>query len=767
MSEAIRNFYIEKVNPDVVLVCSLFEGASDDCAVSIPLSSSVAHVVVLYDLIPLLNRERYLSQPNVKFWYMRKIESLARADLLLGISESASQEAISSGLCADSSVITISSAVDSTFFRPIDQEEKNTFLAEKFGLKKPFVMYTGGIDWRKNIDGLIRAFSLLPLNVRSSYQIALVCHADENAKRNLLGVMRQCGLSEADVVFTGYVSDFDLRDLYRQCSLFVFPSFHEGFGLPVLEAMLCGAPVIGSRASSIPEVIGRDDALFDPANEKDISQHILRGLTDEAWRKELLAHAQVQVENFSWELTASRALRAIEKAFEVKRSNCLDNSSWAQHTKSDKPKLAMVTPMQPVRSGIADYVGDLLPALSLHYDITAICDAPEGVEWNNHGVVPIRPVKWFVDHAFEFERIVYQFGNSEYHAHMFELLLKYPGVVVLHDFFLSGVLNWMQTTSYRAEAFVNALVRSHGRGARSYLEQNGFWATLEKFPCCSFVLERALGLIVHSDFVVKATKSFFGDSLTRKMHIVPLQRSLPIKVSRQEARKALGLSDDTFLVCSFGFMGPTKASLRLVQAWLKSHLATDKRFRLVMVGQNDTGEYGERLEAAISSSPLNGQIQITGFTEREVYENYLASADLGIQLRTQSRGETSAAVLDCLAFGIPLIINANGPLDEYSSSEVFKLTDDFDDDSLVTALEKLCANEQLRNSYSQAGIDRIKSRHDPAIVALRYREIVENAYLNMRKLTYWNLVQDISSIGGDSNDQIAAAKSLCANNLIA
>ena len=173
VSELIRNSLIEKIAPDAVLVCSLFEGSRDDCAVSVPKSSVALHAVILYDLIPLLNSDRYLSSTNVKAWYMRKIDSLARADLLLGISESASEEALAADLCTSSTVTTISSAVDSSFFTPILDNERDVSVPVKYGLIKPFVMYTGGIDWRKNLEGLIRAFGLLPQNIRDGFSLHL------------------------------------------------------------------------------------------------------------------------------------------------------------------------------------------------------------------------------------------------------------------------------------------------------------------------------------------------------------------------------------------------------------------------------------------------------------------------------------------------------------------------------------------------------------------------------------------------------------------
>lgn len=116
-------------------------------------------------------------------------------------------------------------------------------------------MYTGGIDHRKNIEGLIKAWSELPMQLRRTHQLAVVCHANENDKLRLYDLAASFGLKDCDLVLTGFVPDEDLLLLYNACELFVFPSWHEGFGLPALEAMQCGKPVLAANRASLPEVV--------------------------------------------------------------------------------------------------------------------------------------------------------------------------------------------------------------------------------------------------------------------------------------------------------------------------------------------------------------------------------------------------------------------------------------------------------------------------------------------------------------------------------
>ena len=114
------------------------------------------------------------------------------------------------------------------------------------------------------------------------------------------------------MVVVDYVTDDDLVALYSLCKLFVLPSLHEGFGLPALEAMACGAAVIGSNTTSIPEVIGRNDAMFDPSSAHAIARIMQRALTDQAFHESLRRHGLQQAKKFSWDITARRALKAFE-----------------------------------------------------------------------------------------------------------------------------------------------------------------------------------------------------------------------------------------------------------------------------------------------------------------------------------------------------------------------------------------------------------------------------------------------------------------------
>ncbi len=156
--------------------------------------------------------------------------------------------------------------------------------------------------------GLFRAFAGLPPPLRNSYQIVVANKEQHELKR----MAAECGIHQDELAVCGHVADEDLVALYNLCDLMVFPSLDEGFGLPALEAMTCGAPTIGSRAASIPEVIGLEEALFDPSDVTGMTQLIQQGLQDEAFRKRLTANAARRSGQFSWDRSAVSALEAME-----------------------------------------------------------------------------------------------------------------------------------------------------------------------------------------------------------------------------------------------------------------------------------------------------------------------------------------------------------------------------------------------------------------------------------------------------------------------
>ncbi|MBY0272792.1 MAG: FkbM family methyltransferase [Alphaproteobacteria bacterium] len=316
VSEIMREYSLQTLQPDIIHISSLFEGLHEDASVSVKnLYDNVPTAVTVYDLIPYLKPDDYLKTPQSKHLYMRQINNLKRSDLLLAISQSTSQEIIDNLLVPANKVVTISSDTNEIFKKiPISTETSSTIRA-KHQIKHKFILTVGVIspdDNRKNLKTLVQAFALLPKNLQQEYQLVVVGHGDSAGREGLQNLTKELSIQEENIIIAGHIPDNDLIVLYNLTDLLVLPSLHEGFGLPLLEAMRCGAAVIGSNCSSIPEVIGFDQALFDPLSSQSIAEKMVEALTNIPFREKLIDHGTRQHLNFSWERVANITLDSFE-----------------------------------------------------------------------------------------------------------------------------------------------------------------------------------------------------------------------------------------------------------------------------------------------------------------------------------------------------------------------------------------------------------------------------------------------------------------------
>ena len=755
LAELSRERLIVAIAPDVVLLTSLFEGFVDDSITSLGLlGQGPFTVVTLYDLIPFLNPDPNWPKHYADY-YARKIESLKKADLLLSISEYSMAECAQAIPELADRILNMSSAASLFIDNSLVNSKRLELVRQKFGIERPFVMSVGNLEARKNYEGLIRAFALLPEDVKSGLDLLLVGGGDGPGVERLQKMALKEGLEPNQLRLLSHISDDDLVAIYSICELFVFPSLHEGFGLPPLEAMACGAAVIGSNTTSLPEVIGRADAMFDPTSPQEISVLMAKVLTEPAFKKSLQEHARYQSGLFSWDRTAKVALAAFEK--KIKERRPFVKATYKNESLFSKPRLAMLVPLPPEQTGIAVYVAELLPALSALYEITVISDQGVVTPGPNVDCVSVRSVAWFEQHAKDFERIVYQIGNSPFHAHMFDLLKRHPGVVVLHDFYLSNVFHWMESTGYQPNAFRNALLRSNGYRAFEVLEKFGETEAVARFSCNYEVICNALAVIVNSQFSRDLVALHYGEKFCHKVKVAKLQRAVPQNVNRAVARQELGLADNDFVVCAFGFMHYTKMNVELLDAWAQSKLGLDKSCKLVFVGGKDGGEYG----ALIDARDLGVQITITDFVDGNTFSNYLAAADVSVQLRTNSRGETSGTILDCLSHGLPLIINSHGPVNEYPDDLFLKINDDFVLTELVDALNRMKSDISFRKRLGAAGINYVRDFHSTERTASTYYDLIEKVVTNTKmhqlKLSIERFWGNFSHVDLAVRDQVANA----------
>ena len=180
------------------------------------------------------------------------------------------------------------------------------------GITRPFIFSAGYLEYQKNLWGLIEAFAMLPVELRRAHQLVLTYDLTLVDSDRVRQYAHDRGVGD-QLVLTGRVADTALRVLYQRCAAFVFPSSYEGFGLPILEAMHCGAPVVAGNNSSQIEVVGDAGLLFNVANAGELATQLLRVLDDAGRARELRERAVVEARRFCWEETADKALDVLTR----------------------------------------------------------------------------------------------------------------------------------------------------------------------------------------------------------------------------------------------------------------------------------------------------------------------------------------------------------------------------------------------------------------------------------------------------------------------
>ena len=302
------------------------------------LPSSLPRVVTVHDVIPLRHPED--CGPDAAETLRRLLGALdPRRDVVVAVSRFTKDDFCQlSGFPPDRVVVAYLSAAK--YFRPVADSERLASFRGRLRLPaEPFILSVANPQPRKNIPLLVRSFFAAATNL-PSWPGRLVLVGNPKAGWGIEKINQEIAKQPAladRVIWAPGVSDEDLACLYSQCDAFVFPSTYEGFGLPVLEALQCGAPVICSKRSSLPEVVGDAAILIDPENEAELVDAIVDLVTNSGRREELRARGIMQAKNFSWESSADSVAQAYVMAVDLSAKREASRSSAYRFTWESTP----------------------------------------------------------------------------------------------------------------------------------------------------------------------------------------------------------------------------------------------------------------------------------------------------------------------------------------------------------------------------------------------------------------------------------------------
>ncbi len=690
---------------------------------------------ILYDLIPFLFPERYLANREAGEHYYDSLQTLKSYDRLLAISDSARADCEKLLGLRPGVAVNISTGGQPDLFFPAGDrrsDQAGHALLNELGIHSPYVFNVGGGDSRKNMEGLVHAFGMLPERVRKTHQLVITCKLDEPTAGMLKIIADIYGVRNRLVVTDG-VSDTTLLTLYQHATLFVFPSEYEGFGLPILEAMLCGVPVIAGNNSSQPEVVGDAGILVNSTDLNALSLEIGRMLGDETLRRNMAERGLAQARAFTWKAVAGNTLDAFEKLADR------PVTIRTRRAQAPKPRIAVFSPMPPKASGIADYAASLIASLNEHYAVDIYHDdgyvpnaalADREVRAYNFNLFPARTT------AIDYAGILYQMGNNaRYHEFIYRMMAHYPGVVTLHDFFLGDYFfNAAKRASDRS-IVDRELLEIRSEGLRALLRRK---LDLAKDPLPFTdelrqhgqylnrgVFNRASSVVVHEQW--NAAKAVEIDpSWAEQVRVIPFGVSRRESLSprqRTELRIRYGLPAESLVVGSFGIVAPSKLNNEALKA-----------FRILAEVNRDAifvfaGPTFINLQAVATSLGLGSRVRILGRIPLDDFEALAQCADIGINLRRPpTNGETSAGLFSLLGAGVPTIVTNVDTFAGYPDDVVVKVDwNDRFEESLAREMLTLARDSRRRERIGAAAAAHIRRNHDWGRVAALYAQAIEES----------------------------------------
>lgn len=270
----------------------------------------VKSIITVYDL-SFINYGQYSSPANRRYMLKFVPRSVAKADRVITISKNSRQEIAQAYGVNPAKIDVIYPAVDHREFypRPASQIKE---VARRYNLPKAYILFVGTLEPRKNVAGILDAYSALPASLRQQYGLVLAGGKgwlDEEIEHKITS----CQEAGENIQKLGYVPDEDLPALYSGASVFVYPSFYEGFGIPPLEAMACGVPVVTSDNSSLPEVVAKAGRMVRADDIRAIKDAIADLLTDKKAADQLRRLGLERAKKFSWDKSAAEMLRIMEE----------------------------------------------------------------------------------------------------------------------------------------------------------------------------------------------------------------------------------------------------------------------------------------------------------------------------------------------------------------------------------------------------------------------------------------------------------------------
>lgn len=598
------------------------------------LDARVRKAALVYDFIPHDDRARYLAHPVTRLDHDIALAWLARYDAHLAISEPAAAR-LRALLGATAGVTGVALPGWADNLAPAGEQH---------------ILMIGGDDARKNPEILLRA------------------HGASGLLRNIpLVITGAAPLAPArNLVLPGRVTETQLRDFYAQALCVVVPSRAEGFSLPVIEAMAAQKPVFCSDIPAHRALVPDAALRFAPDDSGALQTLLERAATDAHWRRQLVAAQAGVAQQFTARAVAARIW---------------DENNWgklpARPGLRRRPRLALISPMPPVKSGCADYSAACARELGKIVDLTVMAE--------HYSALPYLSGKH--------DAVVSVIGNAPPHAKIHDLFGRHGSAVVCHDARLLGLAT--------VRGLAPAAAMAAGELKREVTDAEILaWATDERLRAASFLggLVAARPLIFHSPAPVALMRERFG--VEAKFLPFAVYRPMGPMITpamRAAARAALALGPEKRLV-SFGFLAANKGISRILEAFARLRPGDT---RLVFLGEE--GDKGDKYRAEAAALGIARHVDFPGqYVPEALYQKYLLAADGAIQLREGGVGHISGTLQDCIAAGLPAVANRDLAENLAAPDYVSRVDDALEPAEIARALADMLDARQDTEAARQA-----------------------------------------------------------------
>ncbi len=382
-------------------------------------------------------------------------------------------------------------------------------------------------------------------------------------------------------------------------------------------------------------------------------------------------------------------------------------------------KIAYFSPFPPDRSGIAAYSRELMPHLANFAEITLYAPRPEHLPEDFRQNFELRHLLDFDQDRSRYDVNLYQMGNSEYHEALYSVLLRYPGIVVLHDYFLHHFI--VHRTLGKQDEHTYARELGYVLGSEGYylaqaICRDDSSLPLYKEPLNQRALDSSLSVIVHSEFVAAKVR---GDSFDRPVYVIP---QIMESSAGQSRRDELDLGPDALLFAGFGLISSAKQIdffLKTFKMLRKTH--PQAHFLLVGETMPDADPTGLIQELA-----LQDVVHHIGYVpDLNDFMDWVFTADVVINLRHPTAGETSAGALRAMAAGKPIVVFDHGWYAEIPDGAAVKVPL-MDQKALLEAIVQLADSRQLRRSIGEKARQTVKEENNPNLVSAAYLSAIQS-----------------------------------------